>query len=636
MQEKREVYSDYGIPIFYDNRNGEMILRDTKEFFEGEQAASYDVWKDQLLKIRGEINQEKSFLCGHCKQPIYISGRFNPQSGQKKLHFQHFKTSEENICIFYEGKHYTQEEVRRMIFNGHQESRQHKELKRIIQDCFIPIVGQEHVLAEPTLRGNDGGWRRPDIYVELPDKHLVFEVQLTYIFLSVINERNMVHRDNGRFVLWVFKDFGDGEGKTLDSERLSKLDIFAANNFNAFVLDENAKKETLLMGELYLTVYYRNYYNEDGQTKAELGRVLVAFDDLIFDEDRKLIYYFDSENKLSECTEDLKRQEEQEYQEEIKREQERQRLKRREKEIEEENRQKEIERQEKEKKERKIKRWEIFGMINQLFIPDQLFESEMDDLIDMAKSDYEFRHQALEFIYSFTMERRRDNDSFHSEYYQNPICFLTALYQEFASNGKPSVMTCLKRCWENLALIAKFPGGRDYAVEALFSPSLSNLNFKYFDFIFSPNHKLSSDQREKIQNWIREYHESPAKGKVGKDRYKHFYAWMTILNDKVKGSQTLNIDIAHRLMRDKYKIIRGVISLRFGFLSGYNDQYRTLSDVADSFKKSFPEYAGLCQSFVKPNRQNSYAYMELSNVAGMTPQNHDLDELMRILFTPSK
>ena len=58
MQEKREVYSDYGIPIFYDNRNGEMILRDTKEFFEGEQAASYDVWKDQLLKIRGDQSRK--------------------------------------------------------------------------------------------------------------------------------------------------------------------------------------------------------------------------------------------------------------------------------------------------------------------------------------------------------------------------------------------------------------------------------------------------------------------------------------------------------------------------------------------------------------------------------------------------
>ena len=35
MQEKREVYSDYGIPIFFFNWNGEMILRDTKEFFVG-------------------------------------------------------------------------------------------------------------------------------------------------------------------------------------------------------------------------------------------------------------------------------------------------------------------------------------------------------------------------------------------------------------------------------------------------------------------------------------------------------------------------------------------------------------------------------------------------------------------------
>ena len=71
MQEKREVYSDYGIPIFYDNRNGEMILRDTKEFFEGEQAASYDVWKDQLLKIRGR-SIKKSHSCVVIANSLFI------------------------------------------------------------------------------------------------------------------------------------------------------------------------------------------------------------------------------------------------------------------------------------------------------------------------------------------------------------------------------------------------------------------------------------------------------------------------------------------------------------------------------------------------------------------------------------
>ncbi len=174
MASKVLTYSEYTIPIFFDNRNGDMILTDSKAFFDGVSSISNEVQIDQLLKIRREISMNKTFLCGHCKRPIYISGRYKPKFGQKRLHFQHYKCEEDDTCIFHEGLRYTQDEIRRMIFNGHQESREHKELKKFIQDCFIPLVGIEHVLVEPTLRGNDGGLRRPDLYVEMSEKNIVF------------------------------------------------------------------------------------------------------------------------------------------------------------------------------------------------------------------------------------------------------------------------------------------------------------------------------------------------------------------------------------------------------------------------------------------------------------------------------
>lgn len=60
---KSEPISDYGIPIFYDNRNGEMQISDTKSFFEGSPNVSKEVWREQLIHIRGEISKNKSFLC---------------------------------------------------------------------------------------------------------------------------------------------------------------------------------------------------------------------------------------------------------------------------------------------------------------------------------------------------------------------------------------------------------------------------------------------------------------------------------------------------------------------------------------------------------------------------------------------
>lgn len=44
--------NDYGIPIFYDNRDGEMCISDTKAFFEGKPNISKDVWREQLIQIR--------------------------------------------------------------------------------------------------------------------------------------------------------------------------------------------------------------------------------------------------------------------------------------------------------------------------------------------------------------------------------------------------------------------------------------------------------------------------------------------------------------------------------------------------------------------------------------------------------
>lgn len=510
-----------------------MVLRDSKEFFEGDLSVSNDVWRDILLKVRGEVSRKKSFLCGHCQCPIYISGRPDPIFGQKRLHFQHFRSERNTQCIFHEGNSYTHEEIRRMLFNGRQESKEHRELKHIIQDCFIPIVGHSHVFEEPILRGNDGNWRRPDIYVEFPDKNVVFEVQITYIFLSDIIERNLAHRNNGRFVIWIFKDFGEGKGNTLDTERLSKLDIFAANNFNAFVLDKDAIHETKLKGDLHLTVYYRDYFRDNGQIKAKLGKALVAFKDLTFDTERNLIYFFDSERKLLICTKENESQ----------------------RRIEEEKRIKERERIEAKEEERRFNRYKSFGIIKKMFSSTILSAQEKELIIAMAKSDLEFRQQVLDCIYSFTSQHRRDNSSIYSDYYQNSIDLLTALYDNDATKGKPTVITCLRRCWENLASIASFPGGKDYAVDALFSPSLSNINFKFFDFICSPSHRLMTGQRKMIQEWIREYHNSPIAGKPGKDRYKYFYSWMVLLNDKVRLSNTLTISEAHKLMRAKYKII---------------------------------------------------------------------------------
>lgn len=579
---KSEPISDFGIPIFYDNRNGKMQISDTKSFFEGSPNVSKEVWREQLIHIRGEISKNKSFLCGYCKKPIYIAGNFEPSSGQKRLHFHHYYNDDEQSCIFHEiGRRHSEDEIRRMTFNGQQESKKHKELKRIISDSFIHFVGRDNVLEEPTLRGKDGGWRRPDIFVKLPDKSIVFEVQLTYILLSAIIERNEVHRSNDRYVAWIFKDFGDGEGNTLDSERLSKLDFFLANNRNAFVLDDEAIERTIETQKLYVKVFYRDYFISDDTVYAKLGFAFVAFDTLTFDDDRKMVFYYDSQKKYEECLAKLEEDrrlihEESLRQTEILRKKEA-----------EERRLAEIEQQRREAAEEERRRLEIekkseeynayLKICKQIFTPNLLPENEYNILFAQLKTDRSRRQEFLNAIYSFTSLHRRDTQCFNIPLYANAIRILTDLYGDYASVDKPSVMTCLKRCWENISELTTQKNMPDLAVDLLFSPALSHLNFKYFGFISNPNHRLNEDQKNRIQEWIKNYHNRP---KSGKERYTHFFAWMVLLSNKVRTTKRMSLDEAHKLMRSKYKVIRAALSLAFGFLSGYNSKnYRDISDV---------------------------------------------------------
>ena len=627
--------NDYGIPIFYDNRDGEMCISDTKAFFEGNPNISKDVWREQLIQIRGEISKNKSFLCGHCKKPIYIAGNFEPSSGQKRLHFHHFYNDDAEGCIFYESGHrHSEDEIRRMIFNGQQESKKHKELKRIISESFIHLAGRDNVLEEPTLRGKDGGWRRPDIFVRLPDKSIVFEVQLTYILLSAIIERNEVHRSNDRYVVWIFKDFGDGEGNTLDSERLSKLDIFLANNRNAFVLDDDAIACTKQSGELYLKVYYRDYMISDGKLCAKLGSALVAFDGLTFDEDRKMVFYFDSEKKFGECNIQLEELNRQEYEEQQrlqtilrKQEEEKKRL------AEEERERKEKEEQEIRRKEieRKAEDYKQYRKIcNLIFTSRPLSSSDYNCLIKQLSEDPSKRQTLLQAVYNFTSQHRRDTHCLNIPLYSNSIRILTDLYDKFAASDSPSVMTCLRRCWENLGELTSQPNMPDLAVDLLFSPALSHLNYKYFGFIFNRNHLLKDDEKNKIQDWIRAYHN---RRKTSKERYTHFFAWMVLLNNKVRISQRMPLGVAQKLMRDKYKVIRAVISLHFGFLSGYNSKsYRDIPDVVENIKNHHGEYTELILRYANPTKTSPYLISTLSTLKTTTSQKHDLDLLMQILF----
>ncbi len=201
-------------------------------------------------------------------------------------------------CQYYDKVPMTKDEIKAMIFHGRVEGTEHREIKNIIgkaleQDPLVPYVAIEEV-----AKRIGKAWRKPDIRADFNDKTVVFEVQLSPIFHDVILERNHDYRANKWYICWVFDEIDE------DEPLLRTLDAWVNNNYNIFIFDEAAKRETVETGILHFTVKYTCYHLEgEGDNtyiQSKWKTDLVEFNSLTFDEEKMMIYLFDSEKHKNE------------------------------------------------------------------------------------------------------------------------------------------------------------------------------------------------------------------------------------------------------------------------------------------------------------------------------------------------
>lgn len=118
---------------------------------------------------------------------------------------------------------------------------------------------------------------------------MVIEIQLTTTFVDVILGRNDFYRDRNIYILWVFYD--------LKNNFTQKDVLYDDGGYeNLFLFDEEAKDTSIRNNNLYLKCLYKKYYcNPDtGEIKREktFTSELIKFDDLKFDKEKNVIYYY--------------------------------------------------------------------------------------------------------------------------------------------------------------------------------------------------------------------------------------------------------------------------------------------------------------------------------------------------------
>lgn len=262
---------------------------------------------DEIFKLRYEfesgIREKKPrVVCFFCKQSIKIRGRVD---SKRILHFAHLKDSDD--CPQKTDNTFTKEEILRIKYNGVKESDLHIDLKTFIAKSLaanqnaakgIEFVAIEHVYKHQAI---PKVWKKPDVSSVFQGKPVVFELQLSTTFLSVINSRQEFYKENQTFILWVFSTFETNE----DRRKFTQSDVFFSNNRNAFELDDLAKEKSIHEDDLVLKCNYQKPVLKNDEIQYEWEYAYIRLGDLTFDQNTYKVYYFDVDKAEEEIKAEL-------------------------------------------------------------------------------------------------------------------------------------------------------------------------------------------------------------------------------------------------------------------------------------------------------------------------------------------
>ena len=144
------------------------------------------------------------FKCAICKKPVFLS-QFAKEFTNRW--FVHDGKSEH--CPWSEGSRLTPDQTKALVYLGQQEGAAHQKMKKFLafwleMDPLVPKADQEQTTFSQVVKGE---WRRPDVKCLYQGKPLVFEIQLSYTFLSDVIARDAFYRQEGIFIIWVFAAF---------------------------------------------------------------------------------------------------------------------------------------------------------------------------------------------------------------------------------------------------------------------------------------------------------------------------------------------------------------------------------------------------------------------------------------------
>lgn len=266
----------------------------------------FSLSEDLIFKGRRKLEEynqkeEKLLVCPFCYQSVKIRGN---KTGKKSMHFSHLYDSGD--CPIKTTNKYTQQEINAMKYNGQKESQRHKILKNFIGEYLEKDNKFYDVRIEKNFqdKGLSKEWKRPDVAAKFQDLDIVFEIQLSTTFLSVIVEREVFYQKNKTFIFWFFNKFHT----QIDEQKFTEKDIIYLNKNNAFVINSDTISKSEQENKLIFLCYYQEPYidKKSYAVNTHWTSQYITFDDLKFDYINYKLYYYDTEKEKDNLRNDLK------------------------------------------------------------------------------------------------------------------------------------------------------------------------------------------------------------------------------------------------------------------------------------------------------------------------------------------
>lgn len=247
--------------------------------------ADFSTMRRTAMENRGARRRNHAtpkFVCAICNVPVYLTRHVKAKGNRWFVH-----DGASMDCPWYEGNRLSADMRRALIYRGQQEGAKHRQLKEFVASCLEREPGVTRVDRELVTHGQilKGEWKRPDVQCVKDGRRIVFEIQLSYTFLSEVIKRDDFYRQEGIFIIWLFS--------FLDLKRSTVLDEAFFNRRNVFVLDPTAIDESLSRARLTFNGMFQQPELVGDFIEDEWQRKFITLDDVHFPTPSFRPYFFD-------------------------------------------------------------------------------------------------------------------------------------------------------------------------------------------------------------------------------------------------------------------------------------------------------------------------------------------------------